>query len=440
MLALLAAADALADAGIEVGPRRRPRPDRCDRRWGRRDGHPGVAGAGPGGPGPGGGQPVPAHRDAAEHAGGADRHRARHPRLQLVGRHRLRLRRPGDRRGVRLIAPARSTWCSAGPARHRCSRPSPTPSATRGPWPAAATTRPRRVGRSTPPATGSSWPRVPRAGAGTRRARRGARRAGYADVPGQGATTDAYHPTTPRPDGAGAAACMRRALRRRRCAAGDVGYVNAHGTGTKLGDIAETTALSDVFGGRRSAGQLHQGAHRSPARRLRGAGGGGHASGARRGAAAADLPPRRPRSGLRPADHIRGAPRRPTRVAVMSNSFGFGGQNVSLLLGPRRRAERGDDATPGRACRTATQGESREGRGMNILGIDHLELYVGDARQAAYLLRAPRSASGSAARVARRPGWSASARCCSATATSGCCSPPGCSADHPASQYVAAPR
>ena len=70
----------------------------------------------------------------------------------------------------------------------------------------------------------------------------------YAEVAGYGATADAYHPTAPRPDGAGAAECMRRALAGGGVSAGDVGYVNAHGTGTKLGDIAETTALATVFG------------------------------------------------------------------------------------------------------------------------------------------------------------------------------------------------
>ncbi|GAB3936200.1 hypothetical protein GCM10027614_12320 [Micromonospora vulcania] len=71
---------------------------------------------------------------------------------------------------------------------------------------------------------------------------------GYAEVAGYGATTDAYHPTAPRPDGAGAAACIRRALDGAAVPAAAVGYVNAHGTGTKLGDIAESMALADVFG------------------------------------------------------------------------------------------------------------------------------------------------------------------------------------------------
>lgn len=65
---------------------------------------------------------------------------------------------------------------------------------------------------------------------------------------GYGSTTDAHHPTIPRPDGEGAADCMRAALASGNVAPAEVGYVNAHGTGTKLGDIAESAALGKVFG------------------------------------------------------------------------------------------------------------------------------------------------------------------------------------------------
>ena len=107
-------------------------------------------------------QPVPAARHAAEHGRGPHRHRARHPGLQLVDRHRLRRRRPVDRRGAcGCCAPARPTWWSAGAARRRCSRRSPTPSATPGRWPAAGPTRPRPAARSTAAATGWSSARAP---------------------------------------------------------------------------------------------------------------------------------------------------------------------------------------------------------------------------------------------------------------------------------------
>ncbi|MBQ1070075.1 beta-ketoacyl synthase, partial [Micromonospora sp. D75] len=77
-------------------------------------------------------------------------------------------------------------------------------------------------------------------------AARGARR--HADVLGWGATNDAHHPTTPRPDGAGAARCMRLAVRDAGLEPADIGYVNAHGTSTRAGDAAELAALADVYG------------------------------------------------------------------------------------------------------------------------------------------------------------------------------------------------
>src|SRR5260370_2295625 len=72
--------------------------------------------------------------------------------------------------------------------------------------------------------------------------------AAYADLIGWGATTDAHHPTMPRPDGAGAAECMRRALAGGGLRPADVDYVNAHGTSTKLGDTAESSPLRSAFG------------------------------------------------------------------------------------------------------------------------------------------------------------------------------------------------
>ncbi|KJS52186.1 beta-ketoacyl synthase, partial [Streptomyces rubellomurinus subsp. indigoferus] len=72
--------------------------------------------------------------------------------------------------------------------------------------------------------------------------------AGYADVIGWGASTDAHHPTMPRPDGAGAADAMRAAIADAGLRPGDIGYLNAHGTGTRLGDAAEAAAVRSVFG------------------------------------------------------------------------------------------------------------------------------------------------------------------------------------------------
>jgi 3-oxoacyl-[acyl-carrier-protein] synthase II len=76
--------------------------------------------------------------------------------------------------------------------------------------------------------------------------RRGARI--YAEVSGYGATADASHITAPRPDGDGARRCVLRALERAHANPADVGYINAHGTGTQLNDAAETKAIKLALG------------------------------------------------------------------------------------------------------------------------------------------------------------------------------------------------
>jgi 3-oxoacyl-[acyl-carrier-protein] synthase II len=70
----------------------------------------------------------------------------------------------------------------------------------------------------------------------------------YAEVLGYGASNDAHHMAQPEPEATGVAEMMRAALRRAGVAPERVGYVNAHGTSTPLGDLAETKAIKDVFG------------------------------------------------------------------------------------------------------------------------------------------------------------------------------------------------
>ena len=160
---------------------------------------------------------------------------------------------------------------------------------------------------------------------------RAARR--HADLLGWGANNDAYHPTTPRPDGSGAAHCMRGALRDAGLHADDIGYLNAHGTSTKAGDAAEIAALRDVYGTATPPVSSTKGVT-------------GHLLGVsgvieaaigiealRRGL----LPPTHNLDDPDPADevdHIRKQPRTVPVRTVMSNSFGFGGHNVSLVFGP----------------------------------------------------------------------------------------------------------
>ncbi|MFP8961051.1 beta-ketoacyl-[acyl-carrier-protein] synthase family protein [Streptomyces nanhaiensis] len=151
-------------------------------------------------------------------------------------------------------------------------------------------------------------------------------------VLGWGATTDAHHPTAPRPDGGGAADAMRLALADAGLAPGDIGYVNAHGTGTKAGDLAEAWAVRSVFGD-----------DGPPVSSVKGAL--GHLLGAA-GAVEAAVTVLALRDGRLPPtanldrpdpecalDHIRGAPRTAAPEAAVSNSFAFGGHNVSLVFG-----------------------------------------------------------------------------------------------------------
>ena len=155
----------------------------------------------------------------------------------------------------------------------------------------------------------------------------------YGEVAGYGRNADAYHITAPSPGGAGAAACMQLALDDAGLGAADIGHVNAHGTSTPLNDAAEAEAIRKVFGDVRAAGHVDQGRDRPPHRRRRRGRGG-------RGAA-------RVRDGIVPPtanldqlgddielDVVAGEPRAIGRRAALSNSFGFGGHNATLVLSP----------------------------------------------------------------------------------------------------------
>ncbi|MEU3498148.1 beta-ketoacyl-[acyl-carrier-protein] synthase family protein [Kitasatospora cineracea] len=157
--------------------------------------------------------------------------------------------------------------------------------------------------------------------------------AAYAELLGWGATTDAYRPTTPRPDGEGAVECMRRALADAGLSPADVGYVNAHGTGTKLGDVAEAKAIREVFGPHSPA----VGATKSMTGHLLGGAGAVEAAITALALATEALPATRNLDTVDPAcelDHIRGKARLTRVSAAVSNSFAFGGHNLALVLGP----------------------------------------------------------------------------------------------------------
>ncbi|WP_433162317.1 beta-ketoacyl-[acyl-carrier-protein] synthase family protein [Kribbella sp. CA-247076] len=160
---------------------------------------------------------------------------------------------------------------------------------------------------------------------------------GYADVVGYGVNSDAHHPTAPRPDGAGAAACMRQAIRTVDPAR--VGYVNAHGTSTKLGDVAESVAIGLAFGDHRPAVS----STKALTGHMLGTSGVVEAAATALAITTGLVPPTYHLDDPDPAcpvDHVRKDPRDIRPEYALSNSFGFGGQNVSLLLGGASTPER----------------------------------------------------------------------------------------------------
>jgi len=155
----------------------------------------------------------------------------------------------------------------------------------------------------------------------------------YGEIAGAASTADAFHITAPAPGGAGAAACMELAMQDAQVTIDDIGHINAHGTSTELNDLAESEAISKVFG---SPGP--------PVTSTKGIT--GHALG---GAGAVEaiavalaikhrvIPPTAgheqpdPRITL---DIVHGGPRDWEPAPSLSNSFGFGGHNGCLVISP----------------------------------------------------------------------------------------------------------
>ena len=155
----------------------------------------------------------------------------------------------------------------------------------------------------------------------------------HAVLAGWANTSDAHHVTAPCPDGAGAAACMQRALRRAGMQPADIGYINAHGTSTPLGDKAETLAVKAVFGGRESAPPVSS--TKSATGHLMGAGGLTEAIACIKAIQDGILPPTLHLDTPDPdcdLDYVPNTARKADVSAAMSNSLGFGGQNSSIIL------------------------------------------------------------------------------------------------------------
>lgn len=146
---------------------------------------------------------------------------------------------------------------------------------------------------------------------------------------GYGASNDAYHLIAPDPEGAGAARAMRAALRRALMPPDAIDYINAHATGTPLGDVAETVAIKDVFGER--AYEVPVSSTKSQIGHLFGAA--GAVEGIATVLALRDgvLPPTINLDEPDPACDLDYVPKRAREADIrvaMSNSFGLGGQNA----------------------------------------------------------------------------------------------------------------
>jgi 3-oxoacyl-[acyl-carrier-protein] synthase II len=161
--------------------------------------------------------------------------------------------------------------------------------------------------------------------------RRGATLLG--ELCGYGATGDAYHMTAPCVDGEGAARAMQRALDDARLPLDSVQYVNAHGTSTPAGDPAEVSAIKSVFGGH--ARQLMVSSTKSMTGHLLGAAGGIEAVATVLCLARGIVPPTINLERPDPTcdlDFVPAQARTQRVTAALSNSFGFGGHNVTLAL------------------------------------------------------------------------------------------------------------
>ena len=155
----------------------------------------------------------------------------------------------------------------------------------------------------------------------------------YADIAGYGLSADAHHETAPHPEGLGGAQAMRAALEDAGLFPEEVGYINAHGTSTSLGDIAETIAIRSVFGS--YADRLAISSTKSMTGHLLGAAGATEAAATVLALARGVLPPTINLTDPDPAcdlDYVPLTARKADVRVALTNSFGFGGQNASIAL------------------------------------------------------------------------------------------------------------
>ncbi|MFC1884727.1 beta-ketoacyl-[acyl-carrier-protein] synthase family protein, partial [Thermodesulfobacteriota bacterium] len=155
----------------------------------------------------------------------------------------------------------------------------------------------------------------------------------YAEIVGYGLSGDAYHVSAPDPEGGGAISCMKMALDIAGLKPEEIDYINAHGTSTKLNDMAEIKAIKAVFGNH--ANNLAVSSTKSMTGHLLGGAGGIEAVFTALTIKNGILPPTINYETPDPECDLDFVPNKARKAKVktaLSNSFGFGGTNASLLL------------------------------------------------------------------------------------------------------------
>jgi 3-oxoacyl-[acyl-carrier-protein] synthase II len=155
----------------------------------------------------------------------------------------------------------------------------------------------------------------------------------YCELVGYGATADAYHMTAPRPEGEGASRCMQIAMKHAKVTPAEVDYINAHGTSTPIGDICETKAIKDAFG--ESAYKVPISSTKSITGHLLGAAGGVELAACALAMRDGIIPPTINLDNPDPEcdlDYVPHTAREAKIKVALSNSFGFGGHNSSIVI------------------------------------------------------------------------------------------------------------
>ena len=155
----------------------------------------------------------------------------------------------------------------------------------------------------------------------------------YAEITGYGSTADAFHLAAPPPGHAGAARCMREAIRDAGLRPEDIDYINAHGTSTLLNDTCETEAVKAVFG--EHSRRLAMSSTKSMTGHMLGAAGGVEAIFAAKAVDEGILPPTINLDNPDPTcdlDYVPNKARRQEIRTALSNTFGFGGANAVIVL------------------------------------------------------------------------------------------------------------